>query len=556
MAEAEELHPDPDWPICSACGHDRRARKEDDSDPDEQDPCFQHLKDCFYHFSKTSLKIRTKEDGVQPFKMNSAQRYIHDIAERQRRETGRVRIIVLKGRQQGMSTYIEGRFYWKVIHEKGQRAYILTHEAEATNNLFAMASRYHENCPPEIRPSTDRDSGKELNFDVLDSGYKVGTAGTKGTGRSSTIQYFHGSEVAFWSHAETHATGVLQAVPRNQSEVWLESTSEGMGNYFHQMWVGAVAGTNDFEAVFIPWHWQEEYQLPYNGEEFYSSGDDEQPGEVELMEMHNISPEHMMWRRWKVGELPQGEDQFKREYPNDPQEAFESAGYKQLIPSAHVGRALRHEGIEARGPMVMGVDPARFGDDRLAIAIRQGRVAWDIVAYPHTMDQMAIAGLVKQILDSMPIERCFIDEGMGVGVIDRLHEMNYQQVQGVNFGAGAWDSSKYINRRNEMWQEMADWFADDHVQLFPMSIVSGDADIDKATREKAEAATMDLCAVEYKFNSNNLKVLEDKDKTKERLQHSPDMGDALALTFAEPVAEYLGTANGRKNQGRNPKTGY
>ena len=159
---------------------------------------FQRLKDDFAHYAPRCLKIRTKEHGVIPFKLNEAQTYIHDIAEKQLAETGRVRIIVLKGRQQGMSTYIEGRFYWKVTHHKGQRAYILTHEGEATQNLFDMVARYHEHCPAEVKPHTDRDSGKELNFDGLDSGYKVGTAGSKGTGRSSTIQFFHGSEVAFW----------------------------------------------------------------------------------------------------------------------------------------------------------------------------------------------------------------------------------------------------------------------------------------------------------------------------------------------------------------------
>lgn len=516
---------------------------------EEELQVFQRLKDDFEHYAEKCLKIRTKEKGVQPFKMNSAQRYIHQIAEEQRKDTGRVRIIVLKGRQQGMSTYIEGRFYWKVTHEKGQRAYILTHEADATANLFAMASRYHENCPVEVKPSTDRDSGKELNFDLLDSGYKVGTAGTKGTGRSSTIQYFHGSEVAFWPHAETHATGVLQAVPMSGSEVFLESTSDGMGNYFHTTWLGAVAGTNDFTPVFIPWHWQEEYTLPYNGEEFDHD-------ELELMELYDISPPHMIWRRTKIGEFKNGVDDFKREYPNSPDEAFESAGYRQLIPSAHVARALRNTEIEGRGPMVMGVDPARFGDDRLAIALRQGRVAWDVVAYKHKMGNMEIAGLVKGILDAMPIERCFIDSGMGVGVIDRLHEMGYDQVQEVNFGGGAFDAFAYINRRNEMWQEMANWFADEHVQLLPQEIYTGAEGVSEEQRMKAEHATMDLCAVEYKFNSHNVKVLEEKDKTKERLGHSPDMGDALALTFAEPVAEYMPQADGSKNQGRNPRTGY
>lgn len=526
---------------------------------DDELTLFQRHKDDFEFYAPRCLVIRTKEDGILPFELNDAQHYIHAIAERQLAEFGYVRIIVLKGRQQGMSTYIEGRFYWKVTHRAGVRAYILTHEGEATQNLFDMASRYNENCPLELRPSTDRDSGKELHFDGLDSGYKVGTAGTKGTGRSSTIQYFHGSEVAFWPNAGTHATGVMQAVPGNSGEVFLESTSDGAGNYFHQTWVEAVAGKNEFIAVFIPWFWQSEYEDPYNDEML--DGDElkllDQFGEHEEP-AKRMTPGNLIWRRRKIPTLENGADDFKREYPNTPQEAFESAGYRQLIKAEHVSRALRNgqlvdkagrSVIEARGPTVMGVDPARFGDDRLGIALRQGRVAFDVVGYTRKMDQMEIVGLCRQILDATPIDRCFIDVGMGVGVIDRLLELGYAQVQEVNFGGRAFNELKYTNRRNEMWQEMAEWFDDEHVAIYH----PGSDDLEK----KSEALTMDVCAVEYKFNSRNLKVIEEKDETKKRLKLSPDLGDALALTFAEPVAEYYPTPEGAPgHQGRNPKTGY
>ena len=97
-----------------------------------------------------------------------------------------------------------------------------------------MTERYHENCNPLIKPITGASNAKELSFPVLDSGYKVGTAGNKGAGRSSTIQYFHGSEVAFWPHAAEHAKGVLQAIPdAPDTEIILESTANGIGNYYH-----------------------------------------------------------------------------------------------------------------------------------------------------------------------------------------------------------------------------------------------------------------------------------------------------------------------------------
>ncbi len=105
------------------------------------------------------------------------------------------------------------RFYHRATAARGLRVFILTHEEQATQNLFEMVERFHDHCRRRCSPRPASANAKELYFDALDSGYKVGTAGTKGVGRSATIQLFHGSEVAFWPHAETHAAGVLQAVP-------------------------------------------------------------------------------------------------------------------------------------------------------------------------------------------------------------------------------------------------------------------------------------------------------------------------------------------------------
>src|SRR5262249_57447358 len=136
----------------------------------------------------------------------------------------------------------------------------LTHEDAATQILFEMVERYHENCHPLVKPSTGAANAKELSFDKLDSGYKVGTAGTKGVGRSSTIQLFHGSEVAFWPHAETHAAGILQAVPDIPgTEVILESTAPRLGNFFPQTWPDAEPGDNDFVSIFVPRFFHHQY---------------------------------------------------------------------------------------------------------------------------------------------------------------------------------------------------------------------------------------------------------------------------------------------------------
>lgn len=480
----------------------------------------------FPYYAAKALKIRTKKDGVTPLILNDAQMHLHQQAEQMFKEKGYIRIIVLKGRQQGASTYIEGRFYWKVTHQKGVRAFILTHEGEATSNLFGLAKRYHEHMNPLLRPQTDKDSGNELNFNLLDSGYKVGTAGSKDVGRSSTVQYFHGSEVSFWPNAQDHARGVMQAVPKGSGEIWLESTSDGIGNYFYQVWRLAEQGENEFLPVFIPWFWQSEYSI--------ASPDfiiDEQ--EVEYAELirnyhgYDITNEQLQFRRDKIkGDFGGEVEAFKREYPATPQEAFESAGIAQFIPGETANRAFAAKtSLKPSGAKVLGVDCARFGNDRTVIFERQGRVARKIKTL-FKAGQMEIVGHIKALLKSTHYDRVFIDVGMGVGVIDRLHEMGYDQVQAVDFGSKAFVSDRYVNKRNEMYGECLEWMEDG-----PVWIIDENED-----GSPCDETLTDLCSVHYRLDSNNRKVLEKKEDTKKRLGSSPDSGDGLVLTFAEPVA--------------------
>ena len=141
---------------------------------------------------------------------------MHRRIDQQIKATGKGRAIILKGSQQGASTYVEGRYIWRTTHNKGIRAIILTDDGESTNALFAMTERYYENLQVFVKPTTGAANAKELQFDKLDSGYKIGTAGNKVVGRGQTIQYFHGSEVSFWLNASEQTKGIMQAVPDAQ----------------------------------------------------------------------------------------------------------------------------------------------------------------------------------------------------------------------------------------------------------------------------------------------------------------------------------------------------
>ena len=283
------------------------------------------LKHDFELYAGKVLKIKPKSGAIEPFAFNAAQKFLHDKIESQIERTGKARVVVLKGRQQGISTYTEGRYYWRTSLSRGVQAYILTHEAEATANLFAMTKRYHDYNRVNVggktlKPTTGNDSSNKLTFPKIDSGYKVGTAGNKGAGRSSTIQLFHGSEVAFWPHAEEHLKGVMQAVPNEPgTEVILESTANGVGGVFYDYVMDAKEGRGDFELVFIPWYWQPEYRSAV------PDGFELSAEELELVSLYGLDNEQIQWRRNKIYEL-KGLDNFRQEYPCNVEEAFVFSG--------------------------------------------------------------------------------------------------------------------------------------------------------------------------------------------------------------------------------------
>lgn len=168
-------------------------------------------------------------------------------------------------------------------------------------------------------------------------------------------------------------------------------------------------------------------------------------------------------------------------------------------------------------PRVMGIDVARFGDDRTVIVKRQGLVAYEPVVI-QGQDNMTVADIAAQHIDEFRPQSVFVDGGRGEGVIDRLRRLGYNVVEAV-FNARPMRSDRYANRRAEMWDAMRRWMS--------------------------EGGSLPACAdlVEevsyptYSFDSSNRLVLEKKEKVKERLGKSPDIADALALTFFAPVAD-------------------
>ena len=486
----------------------------------------QRLKDDLPHYAGRCLKIRSKAGRLEPLVLNAVQRHIHERLETQRAATGRVRALVLKARQPGVSTYVGARFYWRVTHGRGLRAFILTHRDQATANLFAMAKRFHDHVPAPVKPLTKASNAKELTFGLLDSGYQVGTAKAAGVGRSDTIQFFHGSEVAHWANAEEHAAGALQAVPREAgTEVVLESTANGVGGLFYNLWQAAVRGEGDFQAIFIPWFLHAAYaSAPPKGWR-------PPPAFADYGALHDLSSAQLHWAWAKNAELAAAGGEagdaptwrFRQEYPATAQEAFQVSGQTSLIRPELVVRAQgRKVGGQDHAPLLLGVDVARGGGDRSHFIDRQGRAAGrHLNRALDCSDTMELAGHIAREIERLQPAMTFIDMGsFGAAVYDRLAELGYRRrLCGVDFGGRARDTRQYANRRAEIWGSLRDWLAD-----------PGGAELPEDALLHSH-----LCAPGYQINSNQQLVLEAKDRIKARLGLSPDAGDALALTFAEPV---------------------
>lgn len=467
-------------------------------------------------FAKNFLIIHDKSGAEQNFVLNRAQQYVHDRLEAQLQATGKVRALVLKGRQQGVSTLIQGRFFHKIVTKRGKKAFILTHLSDATRAIFEMTKRYSENLEPALFAQPDKKNDNTLMYNNLGSGYRVGTAGSAEIGRSMTNQYLHLSEYAFYKDAARISLGLLQTVAEmDDTEVIKESTANGVDNDFYSDWQEAKNGKSRYQAIFVPWYWQDEYCI--DDPKFVPN--DEEKEWLERFGENGLKPGHLNWRRIKLqdfkGDYEQKCRKFRQEYPFTDDEAFLSSITDTFIQVDPVKKA-RTTQVESKAALVIGVDPARKGDDRTAIIRRRGRRAYSLETH-YNIDTMELAGIVKRIIEKEGPKRVCIDcIGIGAGVVDRLHELGYEDiVEGVNVARRASEPDKYKNLRAELWDWMREWF----IQEMPIEIPDSD-----------ELQT-DLTGLGYKYDSSDRLQIEGKEEAKKRGLLSPDTSDALMLTF-------------------------
>lgn len=207
---------------------------------------------------------------------------------------------------------------------------------------------------------------------------------------------------------------------------------------------------------------------------------------------------------------------------------FPRAGTLQLIPSDVVALARTRPALHLPSdPLILGVDCARFGDDQTVLAPRRGLDARTIPWQRYrNVDTMTVVAAIIEFHNQWGCDAIMIDMGnMGAGIYDRLSQMNIRGLFPVEFGSGGGlvdyngQQIKVANKRASMWCMMRQ-------SLYTGLAIPDEADIET-----------DLTGTEYGYNGKDEILLESKEHMK-TVRHlaSPDNGDALACTYAYPIA--------------------
>jgi len=481
------------------------------------------LTNDFIFFARHCLKVKNKSGHLVPFELNRAQKYVHQQVEEQKRKTGRIRALIPKARQGGLSTYVSGRFYRNNNRKSNKSTFILSHQSTTTGALFNMVDRYHENCPDPVKPKAVVSNKRQLKFEN-GSEYTVGTAGSGDVGRGFTTQYLHLSEAAFFENTDDIQTGILQSVAdEDDTEIFVESTGNGVGNWFYQACMDALNGKGDYIVIFIPWFFMDEYRaaLPHD---FLIT-----PEEQSLKELYELDDQQIYWRRKKIETL--GSDwKFKQEYPSNVMECFQTSG-DPLVNAEMAMRARKAKIVpNPQTPLIMGVDPKGSGGDSADIVFRRGNVVPGYKHYDEEMDPMRFVGICATLIDRMGVDKMFIDNGYGYQIASRLWELGYRDiVTTVDFSETPIDNDRFLNKRAEMAITARDWLEEG-----PTSIPDDDL------------FYTDIMCVPREIETSNSKFkIISKDIIRQKFGRSPGLSDAWWLTFAYPVRSKANINNQR-----------
>lgn len=275
-----------------------------------------------------------------------------------------IRIIVLKGRQLGISTITEGLLFLWCFFFPGSNTLVMSKDRESSETLFEMTKLMWELWPYRALFTTTRSSTRRLSWAETLSNFRVDSARGKEVGRGSTLHGVHMSEVAFWENDTELASSLFNAIPnRHGTIIILESTANGIGGYFYDEWMKAIRGDSDFTPLFFPWFLHKEYTVRRTT----LTQQQLSPAERDLVRNFNLTMGQLAWRRRKIREENGDEDKFKQEYPCTWMEAFISTG-NNVFPLEALSECYVPVGEDFQGKTV-GMTRGNLVNDNGAIRL-------------------------------------------------------------------------------------------------------------------------------------------------------------------------------------------
>jgi hypothetical protein len=320
-------------------------------------------------FIEQTLWIRAKSKQVMPFVFNEAQKQVYAPLLEQLATGKPVRAIILKARQEGVSTLTEALIFTWLLAYPHARGLVLADTRELAQELLGISRFFYDKLDARLRPEGEAFLNK-MQFNVLPCSdgvvpmhttLTVDTATGKETGRGKTIHFLHLSEFGFYPDPERTLGALLPTVPDAPgTAIIIESTANGLSNPFHTRWQQAERGEGSFVPIFLPWFVLPDYQTEVPND-WHRNAEEE-----ELAGLYSLTDRQLAWRRQVIIDKFAGNgERFTQEFPANAAEAFLSSGFPAFSKTVLMDYRRQAENPvpkPERGRLSPG-DPPRFTPD-------------------------------------------------------------------------------------------------------------------------------------------------------------------------------------------------
>lgn len=346
---------------------------------------------------------------------------------------------ILKARQMGFSTLIAAKMFVDTINTPNTQSIIIAQDEENSKRIFGMIRRFYENLKPLHKRPAKTESSTALYWADIDSMFFVGWAGSKKLGRGGTVNNVHASEIGFWESAEDLVLGLFNSVPTD-GNIFLESTANGVDNYFYREFSAAMNKQSAYSARFYPWYSDDGYTADklIIGEEF-------EPEEEEqtLKGLYSLTDGQLIWRRNQIlagrNAFLSGDDSqkpFQQEYPSNWKEAFITTGVSYFDKKFIINTLMP----KISPPLVREAPNTYKGLARLSVQLSGRLSVW----------KMPVAGR-RYILTADPSEGLNTNNDLDYCSSSVIDTNSWEQVATLY---GRWEPNEYAH----LLAELGSWF--------------------------------------------------------------------------------------------------